>query len=303
MGYYRRSAMSPASGTPCTAARDGGVLIEELMGERRVLGRFRRCCITVGRRARWSRSRRSTDAPLSLTPNLPLSPWHLRTTALDAGTRRRARSCGLARQRCRPHLDGAAARIERAVQKRGRRRTRLRTNGRRRRRVGLRCARSRRGRLRRDPTGTTHRWVIERDDRGRARHREPRACRPTEAVPVGARAVPRAGSVLRARPARAGRTARGRRRTSGRARANERGARPVTCIGIIPSMWSAGTVRSIPMRSRSTTSSRSSDACISLLRCIRPSRRPDFVVCSFVPRPYDFHPDSVKVPYHHANVD
>lgn len=27
------------------------------------------------------------------------------------------------------------------------------------------------------------------------------------------------------------------------------------------------------------------------------------VVCSFVPRPYDFHPDAVKVPYHHANVD
>jgi len=28
-----------------------------------------------------------------------------------------------------------------------------------------------------------------------------------------------------------------------------------------------------------------------------------FVVCSFVPRPYDFDPDAVKVPYHHANVD
>ena len=30
---------------------------------------------------------------------------------------------------------------------------------------------------------------------------------------------------------------------------------------------------------------------------------PRFVVCSFVPRPYDFDPDAVKVPYHHANVD
>lgn len=30
---------------------------------------------------------------------------------------------------------------------------------------------------------------------------------------------------------------------------------------------------------------------------------PGVVVCSFVPRPYDFHPDAVKVPYHHANVD
>ena len=30
---------------------------------------------------------------------------------------------------------------------------------------------------------------------------------------------------------------------------------------------------------------------------------PGFVICSFVPRPLDFHPDAVKVPYHHANVD
>ena len=28
-----------------------------------------------------------------------------------------------------------------------------------------------------------------------------------------------------------------------------------------------------------------------------------FVVCSFVPRPFDFHPNAIKVPYHHANVD
>jgi len=30
---------------------------------------------------------------------------------------------------------------------------------------------------------------------------------------------------------------------------------------------------------------------------------PGFVVCSFVPRPFDFHPEAVKIPYHHANVD
>ncbi len=30
---------------------------------------------------------------------------------------------------------------------------------------------------------------------------------------------------------------------------------------------------------------------------------PGFVVCSFVPRPFDFGPGAVKVPYHHANVD
>jgi homogentisate 1,2-dioxygenase len=28
-----------------------------------------------------------------------------------------------------------------------------------------------------------------------------------------------------------------------------------------------------------------------------------FVVCSFVPRPFDFDPQAIKVPYHHANVD
>lgn len=30
---------------------------------------------------------------------------------------------------------------------------------------------------------------------------------------------------------------------------------------------------------------------------------PGAVVCSFVPRPFDFHPEAVKVPYHHANTD
>ena len=30
---------------------------------------------------------------------------------------------------------------------------------------------------------------------------------------------------------------------------------------------------------------------------------PGFVICSFVPRPFDFGPGAVKVPYHHANVD
>src|SRR5581483_2788953 len=30
---------------------------------------------------------------------------------------------------------------------------------------------------------------------------------------------------------------------------------------------------------------------------------PNFVVCSFVPRLFDFHPEAVPVPYNHANVD
>jgi homogentisate 1,2-dioxygenase len=30
---------------------------------------------------------------------------------------------------------------------------------------------------------------------------------------------------------------------------------------------------------------------------------PNFVICSFVPRPFDFDSEAVKIPYHHANVD
>lgn len=29
----------------------------------------------------------------------------------------------------------------------------------------------------------------------------------------------------------------------------------------------------------------------------------DFVICSFVPRLYDYHPESIPAPYHHSNVD
>jgi homogentisate 1,2-dioxygenase len=30
---------------------------------------------------------------------------------------------------------------------------------------------------------------------------------------------------------------------------------------------------------------------------------PNFVICSFVPRLYDYHPEAIPVPYNHANVD
>ena len=29
----------------------------------------------------------------------------------------------------------------------------------------------------------------------------------------------------------------------------------------------------------------------------------NFVICSFVPRPFDFHPDSIPAPYPHSNLD
>ncbi|HET8522464.1 MAG TPA: homogentisate 1,2-dioxygenase domain-containing protein, partial [Thermomicrobiales bacterium] len=30
---------------------------------------------------------------------------------------------------------------------------------------------------------------------------------------------------------------------------------------------------------------------------------PNFVVCSFVPRKFDYHPESIPAPYHHSNID
>ena len=29
----------------------------------------------------------------------------------------------------------------------------------------------------------------------------------------------------------------------------------------------------------------------------------NFVICSFVPRLYDYHPDAIPAPYHHSNID
>lgn len=29
----------------------------------------------------------------------------------------------------------------------------------------------------------------------------------------------------------------------------------------------------------------------------------DFVICSFVPRLYDYHPDAIPAPYNHSNID
>ena len=56
-------------------------------------------------------------------------------------------------------------------------------------------------------------------------------------------------------------------------------------------------------RCRSTTSSPSSGRIHQPPPVHQTFAGPGFVVCSFVPRPYDFGPDAVKVPYHHANVD
>ena len=29
----------------------------------------------------------------------------------------------------------------------------------------------------------------------------------------------------------------------------------------------------------------------------------NFVICSFVPRMYDYHPEAIPAPYHHSNID
>ena len=71
----------------------------------------------------------------------------------------------------------------------------------------------------------------------------------------------------------------------------------------IRSTSSVGTAACIRTRSTSPTSNRSSADSISRRPSIRRSNCPGAVVCSFVPRLFDFHPDAVKVPYHHANTD
>ncbi len=78
---------------------------------------------------------------------------------------------------------------------------------------------------------------------------------------------------------------------------------PGTSTRTTRSTWWAGTAACTRGRSPSTTSSRSPAGCTSRRRCTRPSRDPNFVICSFVPRKVDYHPQAIPVPYNHHNVD
>ena len=153
------------------------------------------------------------------------------------------------------------------------------------------------------PTGTTHRWVVTIGPL-RALVVEARG----HVTPPGALPAATGASCSRPRPTASATSA---PRPS---RCWSRPARPTcwsgggVCSPATPtrrtrSTSSAGTAASTRTRSRSTTSSRSPAGCTSRRRCTRPSPGPGFVVCSFVPRLLDYHPEAIPVPYNHSNVD
>ena len=66
---------------------------------------------------------------------------------------------------------------------------------------------------------------------------------------------------------------------------------------------SAGTATCGHSRSTSRTSSRSPAASTSRRRSTRRSQARNFVVCSFVPRKFDYHPLAIPAPYNHSNIN
>ena len=66
---------------------------------------------------------------------------------------------------------------------------------------------------------------------------------------------------------------------------------------------SAGTAISGRSASTSPTSSRSPAASTSRRRSTRRSQARNFVVCSFVPRKFDYHPLAIPAPYNHSNIN
>ena len=122
-------------------------------------------------------------------------------------------------------------------------------------------------------------------------HREPRPRAHAAALPQRARPAARAQPLLRARHPAA------RRRLPVHDEAGEfpcwsRRRTPCTrwSSTTIPSTPWAGTATTSPGPSTSTTSSPSPAACTSRRRCTRPSQGDGFVLCSFVPRLFDYHP-------------
>ena len=66
---------------------------------------------------------------------------------------------------------------------------------------------------------------------------------------------------------------------------------------------SAGTATCGRSASTSPTSSRSPGGSTSRRRSTRPSGARNFVVCSFVPRKFDYHPLAIPAPYNHSNIN
>ena len=84
-------------------------------------------------------------------------------------------------------------------------------------------------------------------------------------------------------------------------------ARAVACRGsctpITPSMSSGGTAVSIPYALNIADFEPITGRIHQPPTVHQTFAGPNFVVCSFVPRKLDYHPDAIPTPYNHANVD
>ena len=151
------------------------------------------------------------------------------------------------------------------------------------------------------PTGTTLCWVL---GGGVLVHWwwRPRGMSPSRPIPLGPGPAARRGAILRARPAGPRRAAAGRGRRGaglgadpGRTDRHVHAQHPFDVVG-----WD-GCLYPFAL------SIHDFEPIVGAIHQPPPVHQtfagPNFVVCSFVPRPFDFFPGAIKVPYHHANVD
>ena len=306
MPYYRRVGDVPRKRHtlhPSTAPR----LAEELMGEEGFPAR-RRCSTTATRRPRSSRIEHGRrDAAGVRRPTSRCTPHHLRTPKLaggpgdpvhgrDRAARQRRRRAVVRHRHARPARCTATRSVtssstcspatpcSRACSARCRCGPATTSWSRRRRRTGGWSATSRSQLLVLESRSHVHipRKLphADRPVRSRARRSRERDLRGPEPEPLLVEGDRRRGA--RAHP---------RRTTAGTSTATTR------------STSSAGTAAC----TRARSSIHDFEPIVGRLHQPPPVHQTfagdGFVVCSFVPRPFDFHPDAVKVPYHHANVD
>ena len=305
MPYYRSVGEVPRKRHTQFRQPDGSLYAEELMGQE---GFSSDSSLLYHRHLPTAIvAAEEFDPPAwSRTPNRPLKPRHLRTHKLDAG----GADPVLGRQHLLANDD---CRISYVVADRP---SPLYRNA-----VGDECvyveAGAAAGRVRRSapwtsaagdyviiPTSVIHRIVPTGDGSLRLLvDRGDRAHRPAQALPVGARPVPGARAVLRARPARPGRSAAGRRTTRRRGVVQHRRGwtkhvyanHPFDVVGwdgcLYPWAFSIHDFEPITGRVHQPPPVHQT------------FEGPNFVICSFVPRKVDYHPLAIPVPYNHHNVD
>ncbi len=204
----------------------------------------------------------------------------------------------------RPARRGRCPRRPLLPQRRGGRDA-LRPRGRRAARHGLRAAPLRPRRLPR---------AADRDDLAPRPGRRQRPADAVARVPVGDRAAEalpqRLRPAARALALLAARHPGARRRSRPRTDAGDfvvhvkmRGRLTAYHYRTTRSTSSAGTATSGRSPSTSPTSSRSPAASTSRRRSTRRSQARNFVVCSFVPRKFDYHPLAIPAPYNHSNIN